>query len=489
MNFFLIFLLNIFIVILLNILGFNFSWNINIVTKFFFATVYISFFYICFATLKFIFLEFKTNFKESIFTILFFIIIYYIFFILFWEYFFFRYENIQNFRYYFDRNIISTPQLILDDFRNVGTILIYTIFQPYLSEKWDTIYFINSLFQILGGFYLLKLFKIFSKNFYLILICIISFFSFHLFFLSMHTLEYVNVIIPIFIIYIYSIISLEHNHNKSLFSLYISSYIFLISLRPDFFFLSLIIEFFNAYLYHTKRISFLKIVLFYIFLIPYYIVINYYLLWNIHKDVWLTWAIYHTQNYWHIFIDRVFSSWILEKLSWNVQYLFDDKILIFFVLASLIGIFYSVKMKKNVFWISFLFFYCIIYFFIVVYIHKEWFIYSSFKYASIIYLIMFINTIILLLELDNDKRLYKIIPFFCIIFLWISFINSWNWYYQTISKLHTDSNFRDSYFKIITNKLSSGKQDPNIYNDTYNNIINENWVSTISKYLNIEQNN
>jgi hypothetical protein len=295
-----------------------------------------------------------------------------------------------------------------------------------------------------------------------------------MFFIISQTITYVNIILPAFIVFIFYLFDLERNNNFLWYWLYLFSYLFLITSRPDFFFLALIIEILNAYFKNRNIITLWQNIFFYIFLIPYYFIINHYLLTHISQDEWLLWRTYETDNFWYIIYDKIFWEEMLNKIIQNIQIIWNDYLFILFLFIVIIwNIFlFLIKKQKNIFNILFLFIYSIFFFFIVIFIHKEWFIESFFKYFSMVYLIIFILFWILILKLFsiNKDKDFKILWY---IILGVFIIFNYNislWIYKKLNNylINWDLYLSEKWFYILWNSTRW------IYEHIYNKIIVEN---------------
>jgi len=451
-----ILLLNIFLVVFINIIAylFNYQINLNIFIYMLAFFVIIWFMLIIIELWFYIFNEIK---KKNNY-LLFFLYLLLLFFIFklyfFWDYFYFRYENYQNFNSYFLVSFNSALLNLLSDFRNFNWIVLVNLFKDLLAKEWITQYYLYSFFQFISAIYLYRIFNLFSKDRILTILLIFLYFGIEMFFIISQAITYINILLPAFIIFIFYLFNLEKNKNFLWYLFYIFSYLFLITSRPDFFFLALVIEVLNAYLKNKKIISLWQNIFFYIFLIPYYFIINNYLLTHISSDQALLWKTYDTNNFWHIAYDKIFWEEIINKFVQNIQIISYDYMFLFFLLIVIVwNIFlFIVKKQKFIFNILFLFLYSIFLFFIVIFIHDEGFINSFFKYLSIIYLIIFILFWLLILKVSEVYK-DKNVNIFLNIFLLISiifnysitlgnynklsyYIESWNlylseaWYYS-----------------------------------------------------------
>ena len=295
---------------------------------------------------------------------------------------------------------------MLSDFRNFNWVILINLFKDILPKEGITQYYIYSFFQFISGIFLYRIFNLFSKDKILPILLVFLYFWIEMFFIISQTITYVNIILPAFIIFIFYLFNLEKNKNFLGYLFYLFSYLFLITSRPDFFFLALIIEVLNAYFKNKNIISLWQNIFFYIFLIPYYFIINNYLLTHISEDEWLLWKTYEIDNFWYIIFDKIFWEEMINKIIWNIQIIWNDYLFILFLFIVIIWNIYLflIKKQKNIFNTLFLFIYSIFFFFIVILIHKEWFISSFFKYFSMIYLIIFILFWILILKLFSINR-------------------------------------------------------------------------------------
>lgn len=426
--------LNISLVVLINSIAF-FWWdkfNINYFLYLLIFLVYAWFFFI----LSELFYYFYKEINKKNYYLLIFLLALTLFFILnikiTGQYYYYRLENYNFFeeifwKYDFNTMIINK----LSDFTYLNLSLLISPIRGILPEKWVTIYHIYLFFQFIGWIYLYRIFSLFSKEKIFTIIYVFLYFWIEFFWLLNHTLTYVNIIVNSFIIFLFYLFCLEKEKNNKNFYLYIFAYIFLITWRPDFFFLSLIIELLNAYFRSNNIISLKNNFIFYILLIPYYFIINRYLLIDVNTNVSLIWHSSDTNNFWYIIVNKVFWDWILDKFFININFLFNDKLftIMLFILTILLIYVLMIKKLKNIFSIVYLIMYALFYFFVVTYVHEEGFVNSSLKYLSLIYLIIYLVIWLLIIKVYKkfgDKIFVKI-WIYTILFLFI-----WFNYYGTI---------------------------------------------------------
>lgn len=436
-----LFALNFFIVFFINIIAYFFSNQINI-NLFVYTLAYcviISFLLIIW---ELIFSTWKQLWNRD-YNLFFFILLLSFFFYLkfkyYWEYYYFRYENYVQYKMYFLDTFSQTLNYLIWDFRNFNGVVIVNYFKDIVPSLANTQHYLYLFFNFIWAIYLYRLFKLFSKDRILPILLVFIFLWIEQIFITSVTITYVNIIISAFIIFLYYMFYLEKNKTTYGYIFYTLSYLFLITSRPDFFFLAIVIEFLNAYFKQKSIITFIKNIWFYIFLVPYYFIINKYLLFNIHKDVGLLWTTHTNENFWSIFINKFFSIEIFQKLQHNVYIVYKDLFFTFiFIITILLFIYLYKKNKiKNPFSYLFLFIYSVIFFLIVIFIHIEWFDHSIFKYFSIIYVTIYILFWLLILKLltviESEDAREKI-------YIWILlllFLNIWN-------SLYSYNQFRDT---------------------------------------------
>jgi len=470
--------LNIFLVVFINIIAYLFNLQINL-NIFLYVLAFFVIAWFLLILIELLFYVFKEIQKPNYY-FLWFLLLLTLFFIikiyLYWDYFYFRYENYLHFSDYFLINFNTVLHNLLYDFRNFNWVVLINFFNFILPTEGVTQYYIYNFFQLLWWIFLYRLFSLFSKDKILPILLVFIYFWIEFFFIISYTISYVNIILSSFIIFLFYLFNLEKKKDTSSYIFYILSYLFLITSRPDFFFLALIIEFLNSYLKTKKIISLWKNIFFYIFLIPYYFIVNNYLKIHISSDSWLLWKTYETDNFWYIFFDKFFWSEAINTLILNIKFIFNDILfsLLFLSVVLLFIIFAYIKKYKSYSNIIFLFIYSVFFFFIVIFIHKEWFLDSFFKYFSIIYLIIFIIFGLFILKIwkylkkqDHMILLYIILLVFFIfniqnsvsnynklnyhIYHWY---NDWTDFSLNINKLYDEMNiYHKIYVTLIYNNI------------------------------------
>jgi len=501
--------INISIVTIINIIAFFLSSQINIAPLLHLLSfgILLSFSLILYDMFYYILSEiYKKNTPFCIFVLL--LIIYFIlqFTLLKW-YFFFRYENIEQFFYAFERSYDQILAIMLNDFRNINGIVLLSSIKSIIPNTWNIVYIFYSFFQFIGWVYLYRTFSLLSKNAIACILLTFLYFGIEIFFNISQTLTYLNLIIPSFIIFIYYILHLNTQKNHYSYALYFLSYFFLICWRPDFFFIALIIEFLNAYFSNKWVISIKKNILFYVLLIPYYFIITEYLSRNLFGDQPLLWQTYDTSNFWSIFIDTASRRNFLDTLTENMSIIIQDYMFMFFLLSYIVCFVYM-SIYRKISWNFITFFlitYTVWYFLIVILIHEEWFIYSSFKYFSLIYLMIYILFSIFILQLTDSLKTYKKIYIYISlwIFVFMNFFISISNHFSLVSFLELDKNtitkhweklyerdYKSSVYnyynteEIRWKKLFDIYEDNrNIYDITYHYIFDANSRNNLQNYL------
>jgi|SaaInlV_120m_DNA_4_1040238.scaffolds.fasta_scaffold01074_4 hypothetical protein len=475
-----ILILNIFLVVFINIIAylFNYQVNLNIFIYILAFLVIISFIAIIIELCTYIFKEIKNRNYYLSWFLLFLFIFFILKFYYFWDYFYFRYENYLHFSDYFLKSFSTILNNLLFDFRNFNWVVLINTFNNFFPSEGYSQYYIYNFFQFLSWIFLYRLFNLFSKDKLLPILLVLIYFWIEFFFIISYTISYVNIILASFIIFLFYLFKLEKEKDTPSYIFYILSYLFLITSRPDFFFLALIIEFLNSYLKTKNIISLWKNIFFYIFLIPYYFIINNYLKIHISTDTWLLWKTYETDNFWYIFFDKLFSNEAINTLLLNIKFIFSDIlffILFLFIFVSFI-LFLFLRKYKNYFNIIFLFTYSIFFFFIVISIHREWFLDSFFKYFSIIYLIIFIIFWLFILKIWNflKKHDHKIMLYIILLVFFIFNIQSSISNYNKLIYYVYSWYSSEAIFELATNKLYNNI-NYNIYKTLiYNNILYKN---------------
>lgn len=449
------FLLNFFIVFFINVIAYFFSNQIDI-NLFITILAYLVIFSFIAIIADLLFYSIKNIYQKKhnyyIFLCLL-IIFFYTKFNYFWEYFYFRYENYVQFKMYFLDSFQLSLNYLIWDFRNFNWVVLINSIKEFLIPVGITQQYIYAFFNFIGAIYLYKIFRLFSKDNLVPMLLVFVFLWIEQIFIASFTITYVNIIISSFIIFLYYLFYLEKNKNTYGYIFYTLSYLFLITSRPDFFFLALIIEFLNAYFKWKNIISLFKNIFFYVFLIPYYFVINNYLLFNIHKDVWLLWGTYSDNNFWTILLSTFFSGDFFYKIYTNIIIISKDLFFSFIFLFVVWYFSYLVYHKKikNIFSYIFLLLYALFFFFIVIFIHIEWFDHSIFKYFPIIYITFFILFGLFLLKIlkwvhkeEIKEKIYMGIILLLIINLWNS-LYSYNKFVDMISQWqHFDYDYKIS---------------------------------------------
>lgn len=431
-----ILLLNILLVFIINLIAYFFSTKSN--TYYFYYIlvwfVIITFILIIFDVLKYIYNKI-INKDHNFYLFLFLLSALLIFKIYFLSnYFYTRASNIFSFELYFLKDFGDLWKYILNDFRDFNWAVLINFVNNILPKTVATQFYIYTFFQFLGWIYLYRLFKLFTSNKLLVLLLTFLYFGIQMFFIIAQTLEYINILLSSFIIFIFYIFYLESKKSWKSYIMYFSSYQFLITSRPDFFFLSLIIEALNSYFSSKKIISLTQNILFYILLIPYYFVINNYLLNNFSSDKWMLYITNNTSNFWYTFFDNFFWYEMINKFFINIKLIINDYIFLLMLIFIFISFIYFnyYKKVKNKFSEIFLFSYMIFFFFIVIFLHREWFINSFFKYISVIYIIVYIIFWIFIIKFDDvikNKTKRNFLYTWLFLFLVLNYsISLWNYF-------------------------------------------------------------
>jgi len=482
-KFFSILLLNVIIVFIINFFAFIYSAHIDLqyVSYILIAMIVIAIVAILVELLYFLYQQIRSWDRKT----LIFLWCIWLFFLLkeyfFWEYFFFRFANSYHFARYFEYMFYDVALFATEDFRNYNGMVLINLLKSIIPNTWDSIYYIYTVFQFIWTLFLYRLLSSFSKNNLLIIWLILLYYSIEIFFVISITMTYVNIILPSFIIFIYYIFHLDKKQNTFSYVMYFLAYIFLITWRPDFYFIAIIIEFLNAYLSDKKIISVKQNILFYILLIPYYFIVNSYLLNRVFDDRGLVWEVYPTDNFWKIFIDRTLGNEMIQRAFRDIEFILTNEVFIitFIITNILVAYLYLYKKSTHWFYISFLLIYTLLYFCIVIFIHEEGYKYSHFKYFSLIYIIYYIVLCISLLKLDTLlQKKYKIILYTTLcLFISFNFYNSVSNNLLLKTKLQQDN-------RTHTNEVTDVYDTEKFYERTYHTLFNENRKAIIWKYLN-----